>query len=154
MQFPPGLRHVIAETHLFTDAKNYVILRLPIQQYEESAKLAAKLTASCMALIKDKDEVTLLLPRDEWEDLRPRIEVLEESPDYRLITFDLPLDLGLVGYLAAMAGAVAEKGVSIFTISAFSRDHVFVPAEDFEQAWDALWDRIRSCRIEEEAERS
>jgi len=149
MRFPPGLQHAIANTHLFTDAEHYVILHLPLSQYEEAAHLISNHNTPFTALVRDKDEVTVLISREYWEMSRPKIETLEESPDYRLITFDLPLELGLVGYLAALAGAVAEKGVSIFTISAFSRDHIFVPTEDFEQAWDALRTLIRSCQTEE-----
>lgn len=30
MSLPPGLRHVVAQTRLFTDARTYVIIRLPL----------------------------------------------------------------------------------------------------------------------------
>jgi len=152
MSLPPGLRHTIAETRLFTDGRSYVILRLPIGEYQESLRLEAQLDNPFVSLVRDKDEVTLVLPQEEWEARRPALEVLEESPDYHLITFDLPVDLGLVGYLASLVGVVAEAGVSIFPVSAFSRDHIFVPAEDFERAWDALRALIRSCQEEEAAE--
>ncbi len=152
MSLPPGLRHTIAETRLFTDGRSYVILRLPIGEYQEALRLEAQLDSPFVLLVRDKDEVTLVLPQEEWEARSPVLEVLEESPDYRLITFDLPVDLGLVGYLASLSGVVAEAGVSIFSVSAFSRDHIFVLAEDFERAWDALRALIRLCQEEESAE--
>jgi hypothetical protein len=62
------------------------------------------------------------------------------------------VDLELVGYLATLASAVAEVGVSIFSVSMFSRDHFFVPAEDFERAWAALRDLIRECQENEAAD--
>jgi hypothetical protein len=152
MQLPPGLRHILAETKLFTDAKDYVILRLPITEAAMAAELIATIKQPFVGMTRDKDEITLVLPREIWEEQSPVIEVFEESPDYNLITFDLPLDLGLVGYFAVLANAVAEAGVSIFPISSFSRDHIFVPVEDFDRAWNALRELIHRCQIEEAAE--
>jgi hypothetical protein len=149
MQLPPGLRHILAETKLFTDARDYVILRLAIEEATSAAEFIEVFQHPFAGMVWDKDEITLVLPRGSWEAQRTGLEVSEESPDYRLITFDLPLDLGLVGYLATLTSAVAEAGVSIFSVSAFSRDHIFVPAEDFELAWDALRELIRACQIEE-----
>ncbi len=152
MSLPPGLRHVVAQTHLFTDAQTYVIIRLPLTQIAEAALLVKQLRSPLVSLTWDKDELSLILPAEAWGSWRPSFETLSESPEYRLITFDLPLDLGLVGYLALMAAAVAEAGVSIYPVSGFSRDHFFVPAEDFERAWEALRQLIRTCQAEEAAE--
>jgi hypothetical protein len=152
MKLPPGLQHVIAETRLFTDTQSYIILRLPLSQRAEAANLVAKLTQPFVSLTRDKDEVTLVLPEEVWESQRPTLEVKEESISYRLITFDLPLGQGLVGYLAILSTALAEVGVSIFALSAFSRDHFFVPADDFEVTWETLRNLIRSCQIQEAAE--
>lgn len=151
MSLPPGLRHVVAQTRLFTDARNYVIVRLPLTQISEAVMLVKQLHSPLVSLTWDKDELSLILPAETWESYRPGFEILNESPEYRLITFDLPLDLGLVGYLALMAATVAEAGVSIYPVSAFSRDHLFVPSEDFERAWEALRQLIRTCQAEEAA---
>ena len=152
MSLPPGLRHVVAQTRLFTDARTYVIIRLPLTQLTEVVMLIRQLRAPLVSLTWDKDELSLVLPAETWEAWRPSFETLNESPEYRLITFDLPLDLGLVGYLALLAATVAEAGVSIYALSAFSRDHLLVPAEDFERAWEALRQLIRTCQAEEAAE--
>ena len=152
MSLPPGLRHVVAQTRLFTDARTYVIIRLPLTQLPEVVMLIKQLRAPLVSLTWDKDELSLVLPAETWKAWRPSFETLNESPEYRLITFDLPLDLGLVGYLALLAATVAEAGVSIYALSAFSRDHLLVPAEDFERAWEALRQLIRTCQAEEAAE--
>ncbi len=146
MELPPGLAHVLAETHLFTDGMDYVILGIAPTHSAAAHQLAAHITHPFLALLRDKDEFTLVLPLETWEPLRPTLQVTNESPAYRLITFDLPLDLGLVGYIATLAGTLSEQGISIFPISAFSRDHILVPAEDFEQAWDTLRDFVRACQ--------
>lgn len=149
MDLPPGLIHTVAKTRLFTDAQDYVILHISPEQLQEALALLADIKRPFVSFVHDKNEVTLLLPEDIWRDYRPMLPVLDEASGYRLITFDLPLDLGLVGYLAILTGVLAEKGISIFAISAFSRDHILVSQDDFDQAWDALWAFIRVCQEQE-----
>jgi hypothetical protein len=48
------------------------------------------------------------------------------------------LPFSLVGFFALVAGALAEAGVSIFSISAYSTDHVFVKGHDLEKAVKTL----------------
>ncbi len=149
MELPPGLLHVIGQTHLFTDGVDYVILSIPATQIQEVLRLLDKVPGPFTAWLWDKDELTLVLPVATWELSRPTLEIAEESPLYRLITFDLPLELGLTGYVATLIGKIAEQGVSVFLLSAFARDHVLVPVEDFDRAWEALRSFIRDCRAQE-----
>ncbi len=149
MTLPPGLLHVIAETRLFTDGRPYVIIGLPASQLVLASELLMRTRAPFSALLYDKDEVTLVISREAWDLMSAGLEISAISPDYRLITFDLPLDLGLVGYIATLTSVVAERGISIFPISAFSRDHILVPAEDFDRAWEALLSFIQTCRQQE-----
>jgi len=63
-----------------------------------------------------------------------------------LITFDIVLELSIVGYLAAFSARLAEAGVSIYALSTFLRDHVLVKAEDSERAMKVLQGFIAECR--------
>ena len=49
-----------------------------------------------------------------------------------------PLDLALTGVLASLAGPLAEAGVSIFAISTYDTDYLFVREEQLGTAIDAL----------------
>lgn len=149
MQLPPGLLHVIAETRLFTDGRPYIIVSLPSTQLAKASELLLHTREPFSALLFDKDEVTLVISREAWELAHWSVDVSAVSPDYRLITFDLPLDLGLVGYIATLTSTVAEQGISVFPLSAFSRDHILVPADDFDRAWEALLHLIQTCRQQE-----
>ncbi len=100
--------------------------------------------AGLAALIRDKDETSLLVARSVWEHSPLARKAWSVSPIYRLITLDIPLDFSVVGYLAVWTTVLAEAGISILTLSAFSRDHLFVPAADFDRAWALLTDFIRS----------
>ena len=49
-----------------------------------------------------------------------------------------PLDFALTGVLASLAGPLAEAGVSIFAISTYDTDYLFVREEQLGTAIDAL----------------
>lgn len=142
----PELMHILAQTNLFTDGKVYLILKIGLAQETYIPSVSETSPAPFWACMRDKDETTLVLPDASLELLPSSVTVLEVSPPYRLITFDISLDWSVTGYLAALAVVLAETGISIFTLSAFSRDHIFVAAGDFDRAWDVLDTFIHSCR--------
>ncbi len=49
-----------------------------------------------------------------------------------------PLDFGLVGVLAALAGPLAQAGVSLFAVSTYDTDYVLIKAEREAEAVRAL----------------
>jgi hypothetical protein len=59
-------------------------------------------------------------------------------PGWRLLTVRGPLEFDLTGIMAALAGALAAAGVSLFAVSTFDTDHVLVKATDLERAVIAL----------------
>ena len=48
------------------------------------------------------------------------------------------LDFSLVGILAKIAEILAENGISIFAVSTYNTDYVWVEKGDDEKAWDLL----------------
>ncbi|MGD1992128.1 MAG: ACT domain-containing protein [Anaerolineae bacterium] len=150
MELPVGLRHIIGQTRLYTDDREYVVIRVPLDDVYEGTAMLAKMAEPFSTAIVDKDEMTLVLPEDIWEEVRDDFEWNQELLGYRLITFDIALELGLVGYLATLTHVVSEAGVSMLAFSAYQRDHLLVPASDFDQAWSALSDFIIACREAEE----
>jgi uncharacterized protein len=89
---------------------------------------------SAVAVIRDKSETTCVI---ESSRLPASISAATE-PGWKIITFEMVLPFELVGFLAAVAGALARAGVSIFALSAYSTDHIMVKARDLEKALGAL----------------
>jgi len=143
LNLPLPLTQIIAQTHLFTDAVDYIMVRIPA---ESAAQVLAAwgTEAGMAALVRDKDETSLLVAQSVWEHSPLARKAWPVSPIYRLITLDTPLDFSVVGYLAAWTAVLAEAGISILALSTFSRDHLFVPAGDFDRAWALLTDLIQS----------
>ena len=89
---------------------------------------------NALAVIKDDRETTCIIDESKLGAQK----FLGFEGDWRMITFDMVLPLSLIGFFAAVSGALAEAGVNIFTISAYTTDHVFVKDQKLETAIKAL----------------
>jgi hypothetical protein len=89
---------------------------------------------NAFAVIKDDRETTCIIEEAKLGAQK----FLGFEGDWRMITFDMVLPLSLVGFFAAVSGALAEAGVNIFTVSAYTTDHVFVKHQKLETAIKAL----------------
>lgn len=145
MEMPSSLLQVFARTCLYTDEQDYAIVDLPLSALDRAA-LLLEVMEPFSTLIVDKDEVTLVLPTESWAVLREQFSEAEAAEGYRLITLDLPLELGLVGYIAKLTETVARAGASLLVFSAYQRDHLLVPADDFDRAMEALEALISTCQ--------
>ena len=119
--------------------------RSEIQQYFKNGRVLVapeayaiaktrRAIAGAFAVVRDRNEITCVV---EESKLRPR-QCLGIEAGWRLLTFDMILPFSLVGFFALVSGALAEAGVSIFSISAYSTDHIFVKQRDLERAAKAL----------------
>ena len=86
------------------------------------------------AVIKDDRETTCIIDESKLGSQK----FLGFEGDWRMITFDMVLPLSLVGFFAAVSGALAEAGVNIFTVSAYTTDHFFVKNQKLETAVKSL----------------
>ncbi len=132
-------KNILSATALYSDDAEYRILRLPPNAITLGAGIVAEANLPFSALIADKDELTLMLPDAACQAFSRRLRFAQISEQsYRLITFDAELEPTLVGFIAQVSAALAAARIPILSFAAYSRDHVFVPAEDFKRAMDAL----------------
>jgi hypothetical protein len=146
VKLTPGLMHTFARTQLHTDDVEYVAVGLTPEHIADGLFLFSRLGVPFSTAVVDKDEVTLLLPWEAWVQVRDELGAFDEARGYRLITFDTPADLGLVGFIAALSTVLAEAGIPIISISAFTRDHVLVQQEDLDHAVEILSEFIFECQ--------
>src|SRR5512137_3158661 len=90
--------------------------------------------ANSLAVIKDDRETTCIIDESKLGAQK----FLGFEGDWRMITFDMVLPLSLVGFFAAVSGALADAGVNLFTLSAYTTDHVFVKSQKLETAIKSL----------------
>lgn len=136
---------VLAQADLYTDGVDYSITRLPPKAITVAAGIVAEIGEAFLGLIVDKDEVTLVIPTEALDDFGKRLPDFALSPkNYRLITFTIELDFDLVGFMALVSSALADTGISILPLAAFSRDHILVPADQVDIALQTL-ERLKSA---------
>jgi hypothetical protein len=136
---PQTVKQALSEATFYSDGQPYTFARLPPAAIMAAAGVVAEIGEPFCALLVDKDEVTLMIPAEAWDDFSRRLPGHTlASQHYRLITIDVPLDPNLVGFMAYISQALADAGISILPFAAYTRDHLFVAEEHFNGAIAAL----------------
>lgn len=135
------VQEALKHATLYSDDYVYRFIKLPANAITAAASIVAQAGNPFTALLVDKDEVTLMLEDEDLEQYqRHMVDYIVSDVKYRLITFDIELDSSLVGFMAVVSAKLAEAGISIMPFAAFSRDHIFVPEDDYDNAIAALND--------------
>ena len=83
-----------------------------------------------VATVREEEGWTAVLPRDQAD-----AAGLPYDGTFRRITLTVHSSLAAVGFLAAVAGALAGAGIACNAASGLYHDHLFVPAD---RAGDAM----------------
>ena len=105
------------------------------------ASLSPRMTAPFM-IFKDANEVTLVLDEHDLRNMRTGLSEAKIAGGYRLLTFETVLELSVVGFLAEVSRILADAGVPILPLSAYSRDHLLIRQPDLAAALKALGPHI------------
>lgn len=136
---PQTVESAIKQAVFETDDMDYVMIRLSANGIMAAAGVLAQIGEPFVALIADRHEVTLIIPAEVVEDYAARLRDYEVSAArYRLLTLDVVLEPTLIGFMARIAGALADAGISVMPFAAYNRDHLLVPTEKYEAAVQAL----------------
>ena len=129
----------LQDAEFFSDDSTYVIVKLHPRAITVAAGIIAEIGEPFSALIVDKDEVSIMIVEDAITDFSNRLKDAEVGEvKYRLITIDVELPLDLIGFMARVSTALVDAGVSIMTYAAYTRDHFFVPVDQFDTALSTL----------------
>jgi hypothetical protein len=118
-------------THLLKDAAprltegEYVFVCVP--------DWPAALRLSPVGVFTEGEGITAICRREQAE-----AAGLDFDGVYRQLTLTVHSSLQAVGFLAAISGALAERGIPCNAVSAFYHDHIFVPAADAGRALGAI----------------
>ena len=85
---------------------------------------------SAFATVREADETTVVVDQSEVD----AVDAAAVEPGWKRLTFETELPFELVGFLAAVATALAEVDVSVFVVSSYATDHVFVREDDLPAA--------------------
>ena len=121
----PATYHLVSLTHGHWD------------QILQNPELSPRRDAPFM-LLRDDREVTLLLEEDDWRVIRYAARDAKTESGFRLVTLDIELDWSVVGFLAYVTRILADAGIAVGALSAFSRDHLLIKQKDLAKALRAL----------------
>ncbi len=131
----PDADQTLSQTAICADERDYRLVSLPANAITLAAAILAEAGLPFSALICDKDETTLVLQDAVLPAFRARLRVANISDQrYRLISFSAILEPDLVGFIARISQALAAAEIPVLAFAAFSRDHVFVPADALSKA--------------------
>lgn len=86
-----------------------------------------------VATVREEGGMTLILPKEVAEK-----EGFSFTYEAAMITLQIHSDLEAVGFTAAFATALGEKGISCNVVAGYDHDHLFVPFDQGEHAMKVL----------------
>lgn len=135
---------LLSQTRIDVAPATYVVIGLSHQAWArllESPELSPRADAPFM-IFRDQYEVTLLLEADDWARIRHAAREAKVEEGFRLLTLDIALPWDTVGYMARVTELLAEAGISIGALTAFSRDHLLVKQHDLGKALRVLGEHV------------
>ena len=90
-------------------------------------------TREFVFLSKTDDEISLVC-----ESAYVPPDVVASEPGWKGLKISGTLDFGMVGVIAKITTVLAEVGISVFVVSTYNTDYVFVKAENFEKTTQVL----------------
>ena len=85
--------------------------------------------------IQDMDEITTICPQHITI---PSNNIISCSTNWKLFKIDAELDFTIPGILSNILTPIADIGVSVLVLSAFSTDYILIPNEKSEQTFEHL----------------
>lgn len=138
------IKELLAKTRVEVAPETFALVALRNEEWVkllENPEYSPRMTAPFM-IFKDKWEVTLLVDEIDLEAMRVGLREARIEKGFRLLSFDVELDFSVVGFLAFVAGKLADAGVSIVALSAFSRDHLLIKQEDVARSLKVLGEYV------------
>ena len=145
MALEAKIRRLLSEMEITLHPDSFTIVSINRSEENKAKGIIADL-GPFSSLTFDLAEVSLVVKAEDWAVLRERFEEYREEGPYRLITFDIVIDLSIVGFIAVVSRRLADEGVSIYALSTYLRDHILVKDCDCGKAVEALRSLIAESR--------
>lgn len=101
-------------------SEEFQICKLPV-----NSKIPSEIwNASFCSVSKTSDEISIVIPKKQ------SIMNVQSETGWRAIKILGPLDFKLTGVLASLINPLAKAGISVFAISTYETDYLFVKSEN------------------------
>jgi len=136
------LAEAMVRMHFRVLPGRYTLLALPKEALQDACALIGRNGTNLGQVIVEQDVVTVLVQEGEATSLANAYPNARVEEDMRLITFTVPMDWSVVGFLSRVAGILSRNGIPIGAVCGFYRDHLVVPEKYLAKARAALDDEI------------
>ncbi len=114
----------------------YAVVKLPANApIPEWAAMSDKVDFA--SVTRTSEELSIVCPNYNVPNI-PQSESLAYEKGWSCIKVQGPLEFGLVGILASLTRALAAIGVTLFTLSTYNTDYLFLRHESLDRAVRAL----------------
>ena len=127
------LRRILAETIVKKHRSDYSIVFIKPSDGEKARTLLRDIQP-WSSITYAGEEISVVIPSSHWEKFKIHFTGHKEEGPYKLITFDIVLDLSIVGFLSFVSTALADAGISIYAVSTYMKDHILVKKADATRA--------------------
>jgi hypothetical protein len=144
LQLNNQLRAVLAQLHWHVRAERLVVVGLAPHEQLLALRLVEGVVGAFWQLVIEPDMVTLVVGERDWRAISKAFPRARIERNYRAISFDLDLPDGLVGFMAAISGALAAADVPLLAICGYSKDHLLVRDQHLAAALAAIEALVRA----------
>lgn len=106
--------------------QNFLIINIPLNQYEKFIKNFKKIKNDFYSLILEKEGITLIISNKSWNKIKSSFNKHKIETGYKIVTYNTNTDLNLVGFLSIISKILAGKGISLNVIFAYHRDYFLI----------------------------
>jgi len=140
-----GMKKIFAATIIKEHPDDYSIVYIDPAD-EKKAREELKDLKPFSSVTYTEDEISVVLRVSDWAKLKKGFLNHKEEGPYKLITFDIVLDLSIIGFLSVVSTALAENDVPIYALSTYLKDHILVKKVNAPKAIRILRDLVEDAK--------
>jgi hypothetical protein len=145
-KIPNDLKKLFAKTRAEVLPEDYLIIKFPLKETVVIKDKIKLISDTFFSLMADKDEITLVIPENEWRKISDSFLELKIERTYKVISLDFPLQWTVKGYVSYISRLLTEMGISIGIISCYSKNYLLIKKHDIFMAIQVLTNFSNECR--------
>jgi uncharacterized protein len=138
LELKPQLRSVLTQISWRARPERLVVAGLEPRERLLALRLLPGVTGPFWQLFVEPDMITLVLAEAEWRAISHAFPHARVERHFRAISFEMDLPDSLVGFMAAISGALAGANVPLLAICGYAKDHLLVREEYLDAALGAI----------------
>ena len=145
-KIPKDLLKLYARSRAEVIPEDYLVIKLPLKEtviIEDKIKL---IMDCFFSLTIDREEITLIIPDNEWKKISDSFLELKIERTYKIISIELPLQWTITGYFSFISRLLSEVGISVGMVSCYSKNYLLIKKHDIFMSIQLLTNFFNECK--------